>query len=318
MGPSPYLGEWYQDKPDWSSADLVTLTVGEQRTLDAVLDRVASVSGTVTDAAGVAVQGAMVRVESGGTTRYQQTGADGTYAFTGLRPGTYRLNVEPSDPAFAPGPDVSLTLASGQQLTGVDVVLHRYATITGVVRGSGGVVLPNTYVELTTPDGQHPSTLTDRDGRYRFTGLRPGEHSLTVTPPADSWYLPTSASVHVGWDDTLTVDLTPPLSGRISGKVTSNRDRTAGNVTVEVIDPATRNVVATAQVQANNTYLVTGIVPGVYVVHFAPAPGNPHVAEYYDNARSFEKADPVKVRPSRVTTKVNAELRKLNKQPSAA
>jgi hypothetical protein len=295
------------------------LTVGEQRTLDAVLDRAASLSGTVTDTAGVAVQWAMVRAGSGGSTGYQLTGADGTYAFTGLRPGSYQLSVEPNDPAFAPATlDTPVTLSPGQQLTGVDVVLHRYATIAGTVRGPDGVVVPNAYVELTTPDGQRSSTMTDGNGRYRFTGLSPGERSVTVTPPADSWYLPTSASVHVAWDDTLTVDLTPPLSGRISGKVTSNRDRTAGNVTVEVIDPATRNVVATAQVQANNTYLVTGIVPGVYVVHFAPAPGNPHVAEYYDNARSFEKADPVKVRPGRVTTKVNAELRKLNKQPSAA
>jgi hypothetical protein len=104
------------------------------------------------------------------------------------------------------------------------------------------------------------------------------------------------------------IDAELAQTGQISGKVTSNRDKTAGDVIVEVLDTSTRAVVAAAPVGPDRTYIVAGLRPGTYVVHFAPAPGNPHRAEYYSNAKTFEKADPVTVRPGLTTPRINAEL----------
>ena len=55
-------------------------------------------------------------------------------------------------------------------------------TVTGHVRGPGGVSVPGATIQLTNPQlGERKETWTDEDGNYTFTGLIPGNYRLDVS-----------------------------------------------------------------------------------------------------------------------------------------
>jgi len=55
-------------------------------------------------------------------------------------------------------------------------------TVTGHVRGPGGVSVPGATVQLTNPQtGERKETWTDEEGNYTFTGLIPGNYRLDIS-----------------------------------------------------------------------------------------------------------------------------------------
>ena len=55
-------------------------------------------------------------------------------------------------------------------------------TVTGHIRGPGGVSVPGATVQLTNPKtGERKETWTDLAGNYTFTGLAPGNYRLDVS-----------------------------------------------------------------------------------------------------------------------------------------
>ena len=91
--PPGYLPQWYNDKPDEASANVIDLTSGSQTGLTIVIQGTRTISGHVTDSSGKPV--ANVRVEAhvvaGDAVRQMITAADGFYQLTGLPPVTFRL-----------------------------------------------------------------------------------------------------------------------------------------------------------------------------------------------------------------------------------
>src|SRR5439155_21775021 len=135
--------------------DPIVLTAGERRTgVDAALATGASVSGTIRTAAGSAVVGGFVSLQSTstGVTAQGRSGTDGTYLVSGLAAGSYTVKFTPPcalegyapqwyDGQASPSTATTLTLVAGQPRTGVDGVLPAEATISGTVRGAGGTGL---------------------------------------------------------------------------------------------------------------------------------------------------------------------------------
>jgi len=55
-------------------------------------------------------------------------------------------------------------------------------TLTGHVRGPGGVSVPGATVVLTNPQsGERKETWTDEAGNYVFNGLTPGNYKLEAS-----------------------------------------------------------------------------------------------------------------------------------------
>ena len=55
-------------------------------------------------------------------------------------------------------------------------------TVTGHMRGPGGVSVPGATVQLTNPQtGERKETWTDEAGNYTFAGLAPGDYRLAVS-----------------------------------------------------------------------------------------------------------------------------------------
>src|SRR5262245_30128479 len=71
------------------------------------------------------------------------------------------------------------------------VLLHSIAaaqdvgsgTFAGIVRDASGAVLPGVTVEAASPAliEKVRNVVSDSEGRYRITGLRPGDYTLTFT-----------------------------------------------------------------------------------------------------------------------------------------
>src|SRR5690242_12946611 len=71
----------------------------------------ARIKGEVTDSSGAVIPGAAASVTNGTTSKTASTGADGTFAFTGLPAGTYTVSVNAY--GFEPH-QKPVTLSTGQ------------------------------------------------------------------------------------------------------------------------------------------------------------------------------------------------------------
>ncbi len=151
------------------------------------------------------------------TTNY----TDGSYSFTGLRPGTYTVTEPPPEPTgFLQGLNTrgnvtplplntavdqidTITVPSGGSAVENDFGKILPASVSGFVyvdankdglRTSGETGLGGITVVLTGTDDTGtitPITMTTSftDGSYDFTGLRPGTYIVTEPPPEPAGYI---------------------------------------------------------------------------------------------------------------------------------
>jgi uncharacterized repeat protein (TIGR01451 family) len=147
------------------------------------------------------------------------TAVDGSYSFTGLRPGTYAVTeTEPvgllngkttagsaggtaTPVTTVPSAITAITLTAGSAATGYEFADLGGTSLTGRVYqdknnngvfepapAGGDVGLPGVTVTLTGTDDLGAAvikpTTTAADGSYSFTGLRPGTYAVTETEPA--------------------------------------------------------------------------------------------------------------------------------------
>jgi protocatechuate 3,4-dioxygenase beta subunit len=142
-------------------------------------------------------------------TRTAQTAADGSYSFTDLPPGSYKIN-ETQPTTFLDGKE---TLGSGggtiapDELNAINVAVGQVASgynfgevapssLAGStyldadddgVRDIGETPLPGVSVRLTGTDDLGAPVdrvlVSNSDGRYQFDNLRPGTYVVTETQP---------------------------------------------------------------------------------------------------------------------------------------
>jgi uncharacterized surface anchored protein len=133
-----------------------------------------------------------------------ETLADGTYSFTGLRPGNYVITeaqpgtwFDPKDGGVSPGtsggtPEANklsaINLTAGTNATANDFTEIAPSSIAGKVTNHvTGAPIAGVTVTLTgTDDNGKPvsfTTQTAPNGTYTFPGLRPGTYTVTETQP---------------------------------------------------------------------------------------------------------------------------------------
>ncbi|MGZ6972111.1 MAG: carboxypeptidase regulatory-like domain-containing protein, partial [Thermoanaerobaculia bacterium] len=199
----------------WVKADLA-LAPGESRRLDIAVTLGATLSGKVVDENGAPVAAARGALMRGGENALQgirrmlrvgtevtafRTRADGTFRASRLAPGeNQRLFVSHAD--FERATLAGLSLPSGGTKGDVAVVMHRGATISGIVKdandqpiadvevqvdpsvsfraGAGGMVA--NFARLGGPSTR-PKTKTGADGRFQIKGMSIGEYALQISKP---------------------------------------------------------------------------------------------------------------------------------------
>jgi hypothetical protein len=226
---------------------IVQVPAGSITTTEIVLPRLASIAGTVTSGAdGSAVAGASVSVrnEASGRGGFATTDAAGGYAIEGLTAGSYRLSVN-ADGGFAPFESAELIVVeAGAAVTGVDAVLSRGATISGVVTSSDGSAVEGSPVSIHRADRSIVNlTGVAADGTYTIDALPAGEYRLAFgafkdTPGEfiEEWYsdavdFDSATVITIGEGETLTgydAEIAPFADAIVPGIVTLVGNATPG------------------------------------------------------------------------------------------
>lgn len=295
-----------------------------------------SIAGVVTDAGGTPladIQVELYRSYPGASfpERTLTTDAAGAYRAGVLGTGAYRVLFW--DPAGVYGQSYysdAFTLESaasiavvGNDITGIDGVLHRAGAITGVY--SQAVDLLPTSVEIAalvasdTGWQSAKSTYVLTTGGYSLTGLAPGVYRVCATHPylypAGGGPLPAPS---VCYDNVISsIDNAQPVTVS-AGVTTTNINLTAGvegdgamiggsvrtlagdaleNVEVTLIRRTAEQddaYLQTINTDAAGIYTFRRVRPGVYFVKFDDRSG-PYLPTYYGSAQDIDAATPIVV-----------------------
>jgi hypothetical protein len=128
------------------------------------------------------------------------TDQDGRFAFSGLEPGDYRIEVQRTGYASMddPGRGRTIQLADGQSLDNLVVQLQKGAVISGRILAPSGEPQPDVRVmalrRIENPSAptrlipapmQGPQQTNDL-GEFRLSGLPPGEYYVSAAPQMQS------------------------------------------------------------------------------------------------------------------------------------
>jgi hypothetical protein len=160
------------------------------------------------------------------STASAETLADGSFTIRGVIAGTYVVAAygesarnfvttwfagasSSTDPALATNVEVSANIS------GLGITVANGFTVSGTVRGPGGLPVPNVEVDVNG-SGVGGQGFSDASGHYAAGGLTAGSYSQFVRPPSDSNFMPGSVlggSVVEGFNADF-FDMTGDLSGK--------------------------------------------------------------------------------------------------------
>ena len=193
----------------------------------------ALVSGRVSDDTGAPVAGAalyLIPTESRFSAQATSL-TDGSFQFSAVRDGTYRLSG--SAPGFLSGDAPDAVRIAGQEVRGVALRLSRSATLTGRVLGLDPEALESAWVSASSGASDPPvmvysstpSSRTDREGRYKITDLAPGEWRIFAHARGRAIQEP--LQIAPGAREAV-LDLRFPSGFTLTGQVTADRAPLAG------------------------------------------------------------------------------------------
>ena len=201
----------------------------------------------------------------------QQTDmSTGGFAFTGLRAGTYTVEISgfPEDVAFD---EVSMTVEVGVGDVGkanFEGAYIRTAAVEGRVIIEGEGLAGVTVTLVGGPGNDSYTKMTGDNGEYAFADLRPGDYQVSISgyDPEDYEFASNSHDVSVDLDETETVSFTGVLlrTSGISGRV-SVEGMGLPDIAVTLSGAAD----ASAMTDASGQYAFAGLAAGDYTVSIA-------------------------------------------------
>ncbi|MFC1707208.1 carboxypeptidase regulatory-like domain-containing protein [Planctomycetota bacterium] len=247
----------------------VTIEDGRETRLDVVLTSGARIVGHVSDANGVAVEGAMVQAMSpAGGTCMSQTGVDGGFTLAGLKPGSYMVVVivTHDKPGQMTKPEMrAVTVAEAETVT---VNFGRRPEEGTVVLGSvtGGGPMARRIALIPRGQGLAGARMGEiGEGGFSFEGVTPGSYILAVQP-----VFHTPVEVMEGTPE-IRVDVV--LSDhRICGQVFGANGRPVPGAKVEAMltadrdDPIFQKLCAKSRCAEDGAFVVEGLSEGEYDV----------------------------------------------------
>ncbi|HEU0183503.1 MAG TPA: carboxypeptidase regulatory-like domain-containing protein [Agromyces mariniharenae] len=181
-GDVPTIAGWSPTLDELATLPIVRVPAGGVTTTEVVLPRLASITGTVSsgmDGSPVGGASVSVRNETTGRGGYATTDAAGAYVIEGLAAGSYRLSVSAGG-GFVPfEASEPVLVAAGTAVTGVDAVLRRGATISGIVTSTDGSPVTGSSVSIHRADRSIVNVAgVAADGSYTIDALPAGEYRL--------------------------------------------------------------------------------------------------------------------------------------------
>jgi protocatechuate 3,4-dioxygenase beta subunit len=263
-----------------------------------------SIQGRVLSPNGTPLAGVAVRL--GESVLSARTDSDGRYDIRGVGPGTYAITTERQGQAFvtptragaALVPNVSVR--AGEQVTGVDITLHRAGVIAGTIVDESGEPYEGLTVRalrarfvggrMRLEAARAPARTTDHRGQYRLFDLSPGTYYVAVSEPpsavipgarplqtAPFVYYPGRATtaealplhVDAGIEvSSASMTFAPYRGARIAGeaRLSSGRPVTGTAILVSIAHPAAPAAEPLAAAIADGRFAFDHVPPGEYVV----------------------------------------------------
>ncbi|MBK9034288.1 MAG: carboxypeptidase regulatory-like domain-containing protein [Myxococcales bacterium] len=266
--------------------DGVAVRAGETTRVDLTLTAGgATVSGTVTDAIGGPIEGAVVTaaLRRGALDR----GQIGAAALTD-RDGRYRLSLAPGSYGIVADHDDYLSAATTLELATAPVTLDLRLVPGGVVEGvvkdvatgapvAGAVVRAmGDRLGVLESGGAHASMPTDASGRFRVAGLPPGSLGLRARVEADGRQGREAVQVSLGIGEAVTgVELWVEAVPYLAGRVVDEQGQGIAGATVFAMSAHRGEAEET---DADGRFRVLGVEPGTYqlrAIHHRFQPGAP-------------------------------------------
>jgi len=330
-----YAGQWYNNKPDASSADPVT-AVGGQATpgIDAALASGGTVSGTVTDTAtgqpiaGICVQVSNASAFGGGcsdqTGQYTAGVPTGTYAVQFFDDSGPYLQQYYNNKQDAQSAD-PVSVVTGDDTGGIDAAMIKGATFSGQVRDSStGFPVANICVQAVSTNSGSDTSGSNRcsgnDGRYTTSGVPAGTYKLDFTNFSgryiEQWYQdaadqsaaqPVSATLG---EDTGGLDATMVLGGVVTGTVTSS-GKPIPDICVTLYRSSDGSFGGNGGcTDAQGHYASAAVAAGSYRVGFQSNTGT-YAPQFYNGKPDLASADDVVVSAGDVKADIDASLEKI-------
>ncbi len=326
-----YVSEWYNDKQDLDSADVVAVTApGTTAGIDAVLAPGGSIAGRVTNTGGGGIQNIRVDIYTPEESPVSSavTDASGNYSAGGIPTGSYKVYFYGNNAGYvSEWYDDKQVITSADELavtapgttSGISAVLAReVGSIAGRVTNAGGSGIQNIRVDIYTPGGSSiSSAVTDAAGNYTAGGIPTGSCKVYFygnnTGYISEWYndkqVITSADVVAVTAPGTTPGIDAVLArevGSIAGRVTNAGGAGIQNIRVDIYTPSGSSI-SSAVTDAVGYYTAGGIPTGSCKVYFY---GNNtgYVSEWYNDKQVITSADEVAVTAPGTTPGIDAVL----------
>ncbi|MFE4197245.1 S-layer homology domain-containing protein [Paenarthrobacter sp. NPDC056912] len=294
FGTSPFVRTNFPGVSDPALATKIVVDHGTVVTgINQVLKKSATISGAISDPGFYGVATALPIGDLGKVAGSANVTA-GAYTIGGLEAGTYKIQFHSDNyslasmwhggvPTEVGSPTV--TVSTGQQLTGVSDAPIRAATISG----SFPTVDASNSVQVLALDGTVVKSDYAHGSRdYGIGGLFPGTykvqfnmetHQTYRTPQEGQYYnnVPESAglanatSVTVAAGQTATnINAVNRVGGTLSGKLLGVDGSPLSDIAVRVYTKSGLLITRNATTAANGTFKVTGLTTGLYFVSAEP------------------------------------------------
>ncbi|HMH58291.1 MAG TPA: carboxypeptidase regulatory-like domain-containing protein [Galbitalea sp.] len=340
-----YQGQWWNNQASQGTATVLTLGEGQAATADVTLvsaPQTATISGTVRDSNGVGVPSAQVsatpvdenQLGYGLTPGFATTDSSGSFTMTGLQADTYTVQFSPpfnsnytatwwngkSDATEAD----TLTVTSGEAITGIDGSLGTGATISGFVDAADnpGVGLDGGQVLAVNAAGNDVGFgSVFGGGNYTMSGIPSGRYTLEFYPPVNTNYSPTwwqgesslasadffsvtAGSALTGYNADLP--LAASISGTLFGAGSPEVPMSGGSV--YAYSTSGTGDGNTGFVNPDGSYTIPNLAAGSYTLDFQAPSADNHAQQWWEDASSAAASTPVTVSSGQAMVGINAVL----------
>ena len=326
-----YLEKWYDDKPNLSNADPISVTSGMTSTIDVQLVQAGVISGTVTaENGGTPLENINVTAYDGTTGSYvnaASTNISGTYRIGGLAEASYKLRFYDGNGGYIleyydDQPDMNsadlVTVTAGVTVT-ANAQLTQAGNISGTVTDESDDS-PLTSIGIEVRDASThdfiTSGSTDTSGVYHIGGLIAGTYKLFFYHYSGDYLseyyddkpnLDSADPITVTGGAMSTVNAQLTRAGVVNGVVTvEGSGAPLNSIRVRAYDAASGNQINSDTTGASGTYRIGGLATGNYKLRFSDNNGN-YLLEYYEDKPNLDSADPISVTGG-MTTTIDAQL----------